>query len=272
MARRRSRIGPVALAFLLGFAVALVPLPVGRAASVEPLPVATGPKFLTGLTVDPTEPGASVPLTFSLSNPLDHPVTGGELTFGLYAFNPSPGTGSEAVPDGAAELSAPAVAGGAAQQGINISLAVPTLAAGATNWSVPVTFLASASAPQGTYAIRDRLTFTSDGGAFELASIGNFPRDVWENATVLPNGTPTVNLTRLGVSGILPETAVLVRSTTSLDLALYLVLGAAGALLLAGAYVGLRRRRPGSTSGRSSAPEESQAPSAFGKRRTKDGD
>ncbi len=265
MARPAPRGTAVALALVLvGLLVA--PSVAPARAEVPTLPVQFGRAFLTGLSVDPTEPGGSSVLTFALNNPLAQPLRDVQLEFGLYAFNPFPGTGRTAVPAGAGTLGA---TGGT---GTNLSISVGTLVAHAANWSTPVTVAFTGGAPEGTYSIRDSLRFVLNGSGYLLDSVGNFPPAVWQNATVLPNGTPTLNLSRLGVSGVLPETAVLVRSTTPLDVALYVLLGLALVLALAGAYVAGRRRRSSSRSGTSSAPEESQAPSALGKRRRRDGD
>lgn len=269
---RSAATAPLLVAALL-LLVAAAPSPSAANAIERPillvppqLPVALGPKFLTGLAVAPTEPGGSVPLAFALSNPLGYPLANVTLAFELYAFNPFPGTGVQSLPGGAATFSS-----GTAST-TNLSLPAGSLAAHATNWSAPVTFHAGSGAPEGTYAIRDRLTFDLNGSRYILASVGNFPTEVWQNATVLANGSPTVNLTRLAVSGLLPETAVLVRSNTAFDATLYVVLAAAGLLALAAVYVSGRRRGPTSRSGTSSAPEESHAESALGKSRSKDGD
>ena len=93
---------------------------------------------------------------------------------------------------------------------------------------------------------------------------------MWAAATELPNGSATLNLTVLGVSGVLPETAVVV-AQSALPWLLAGVLGAAALLVGAGAWVYFRRG-PASNSGMRSADVDHQAPSAFGKRRTSDGD
>jgi hypothetical protein len=259
----RARAGPVLLAIAL-LGLALVPAPLRGAPAL--LPVALGREFLGGLSVAPTAPGGSSALDFELADPLPYAISNVTLTFEVYAFNPFPGTGRTAPP-----AEAPGLSGGG-PAGPALTLAVGALGAHAVNWTAPVTVVAPPAAPSGTYAIRDRLSFEMNGTPYELASVGNFAPALWQNATVLPNGTPTVNLTRLGVSGILPETAILVRSNEAFDAGLYVLLGIGAALALAGTYVAMRPRGPRSRSGRSSAPEESQAPSALGKSRRSEGD
>ncbi|MHB8352789.1 MAG: hypothetical protein ACYDFT_08925 [Thermoplasmata archaeon] len=270
MSSSRSRIGggraavPTLLSVLLVLGALVGPV---HGAPPPTLPPTEGRAFLSGLEVAPIAPGSSAPLLFSVADPLAQPIANLTVTFELYAFNPFPGTGTGPLPSVAPGLS---LDGGPAASSVTVALG--TLGAGATNQSVPVNVGAPPGTPEGTYAVRDSVQFDGPGGVYRLASIGNFPPSVWQNATVLPNGTPTLNLTRLGVSGVIPETAVLVRSTAGLDTALYVILGAAGVLALAAVYVAGRRRGPASSSGAHAPPEESQAPRALGKSRSRDGD
>lgn len=251
----------------------LLSLPMGSSGPVAaavpaPLPPTEGRSFLPALAVAPVVPGGSTPLLFSVADPLDGPLTNLTVTFSFYAFNPFPGTGTEPLP-----ATAPVLSVGGGNPSGSVTVALGTLGAGATNASAPVDVAAPPGTPSGTYALRDSIGFDLAGIAYRLASIGNFPPALWHNATVLPNGTPTLNLTRLGVAGVIPETAVLVQSSAALDTALYATLGAAGVLALAGAYVALRRRGPASRSGaRGPPPRESQAPTAFGNNRSSEGD
>ncbi|MGI0052950.1 MAG: hypothetical protein ACREC5_01700 [Thermoplasmata archaeon] len=237
-----------------------------RASAAPMLPPTTARGFLPRLGIGAVAPGASAPLQFALADPLARPVANVSLTFAVYAFNPAPGTGAAALPAEAPTLSD----GNAASESLTIP--VGTLGAGATNWSAAVTVAVPSGAPLGSYSIRDLLRFDLGGSTYWLESIGNFPAALWHNATVLPNGTPTLNLSRLGVSGVLPETAVLVTTSTGLDLALYALLGAAGLFALAGVYVAGRRRGPSSSAGIRASPPPSQAPTALGKSRRSDGD
>lgn len=262
---RRSR--PRALGALLT-ALALL-LVAGRTAGAAPpaLPAQDGRALLGGLGAAPTGPGGTSPLAFELTNPFGVPLFDVNLTFGVYGFNPFPGTGPAPLPAAAPTLSGPA--GG----GRNLTIPVGTLGARLSGWSTPVFLVVPASAPAGTYAVRDLLSFEMNGTAYRFASVGNFAPSVWNSATVLPNGTPTLNLSRLGVSGVLPETAILVRSTTGLDLALDGLLAAAVGFGLVALYVASRRRSGGSRSGARAPPApENQAPSAFGTSRTREGD
>ncbi|MCI4348315.1 MAG: hypothetical protein L3J97_06850, partial [Thermoplasmata archaeon] len=66
-------------------------------------------------------------------------------------------------------------------------------------------------------------------------SRGYFSAAAWAAATVLSNGTPTINASQLGVSGVVPETSILV-SGSSTPVALYAVLGVGLGLAGLGAY------------------------------------
>jgi hypothetical protein len=265
---RRSRRGrPPPRGALLLFGLLLLAGAAPASAGAPPtLPAQDGRGFLPALSIDPAAPGTSVPLQYTVANPLPYAVSNVTLTFELYAFNALPGTGRTALPVPAPTLAGPA--GGA----LALTIDLGGLAASSSRGRASVSIDVPAGAPEGTYAIRDAMSFELNSSRYDLASIGEFAPSVWHNATVLPNGTPTLNLTRLGVSGILPETALLVRSSQLLSAALYALLGAAGALVVAGAYVAGRRRGPGSRSGERSAPPESHAPSAFGNSRSSSGD
>lgn len=258
-------LAPGLLSLLL--VVAAVTGPVRGDSAPPVLPPTEGREFLPQLAVSAIAPGESAPLLFSVANPLGQPITNVTVTFTLYAFNPFPGTGSGPLPSVIPGLS---IGGG--PTGPSVTAALGTLGAGATNISAPIDVEAPPGTPDGTYAVRDSIRFDRSGEVYLLASIGNFAPTVWQNATVLPNGTPTLNLTRLGVSGVIPETAVLVRSTTGLDDALYLILAAAIGFALAAVYAAGRRRGPASRSGAHPPPDDSQAPTALGKRRTNEGD
>jgi len=263
LSRGPWRIGATIFVALL---TVLSATPAVRATAPPTLPVAMGREFLDALSAGPISPGASGTLGFALSNPLPSSLTDVALTFEVYGFNGAPGTGSAALPTSAPSLSS----GGAS--GPNVTLPIPLLGAHASGWSVPVTISVPSDAAQGTYTIRDSLSFDLNGSTYRLESVGYFAPALWEHATVLPNGTPTLNLTRLGVSGVLPETAVLVEDSAPLDTALYVLLGVAIVLGAAGGYVALRGKGPSSRSGRSSSPEESQADRTLGNKRSKAGD
>jgi hypothetical protein len=255
------------LAISVGLALLLLGVTSPRSEAATPtLPVEMGRLFLSSLSVSAAQPGTSVELGFELGNPLPYALANVSLTFAFYSFNPYPGTGATSIPP-----SSPALVSGSSS-GPAVAIAVGSLAGHESNWTTPVRILVPDGAPQGTYAVRDTLTFDLNDSRYVLESIGNFPASEWQSANVLANGTPTVNLSRLGVSGVLPETAVIVNDPVPLDLALYAVLGGAVVLALAGAYVGLRRRGPGSRSGTRPAPDESHAPTALGKSRNRDGD
>ncbi len=217
----------------------LVVVPAAHAASAGPagyptVPVGLDRDFLGNLSAPSLTPGGSGTLGFSLSDPLAQALVGAELSFGVYAFNGFPGNATGAVPvAGAPVLTTSTTSGPSA----NLSLG--TISAGRTITG-SVGIATASTTPSGTFAIRAALTFTANGSMYRLASRGWFTASEWANATELPNGSVTLNVSRLGVSGVLPETAVLV---TSSDLAWGLfAIAAAGVVLVgAGAWVYFRR-------------------------------
>ncbi len=241
----RDRIGAVVSASVL-IAVALLAGPVGvgaatPAAGYPPLPLADDRGFLGNLSAPTLAPGASGTVAFSVGDPLPVALVGAMLTLDVYAFNGFPGNATQFVPvAGAPILVTPTTSGASA----NVS--VGTLAPAAT-YRGSVGVATSDGTPDGAFAIRTALSFTANGTAYRLESRGWFTASTWANATELPNGSVTLNLTRLGVSGVLPETAVVVAAST-FEWVLAGVLAAAVVLIAAGAFVYFRRG-PGSTSG-----------------------
>ena len=239
---------------------ALVPA-AGAAGSAPPVPIAEQGRFLTNLSAPILTPGSEGTVSFSLSNPTATPLAGVQLTLEVYAFTPAPGGAAGPVPNGSIAFPTPSGQGSAD----HVSLAFGSMAAGDAPVRVALPVSASSGAPEGGYAIRTSITYLVNGSAGTLSSRGHFSLEQWSAATT-PGGAgtaPTLNLTRLGVQGILPETAVGVAADhwsapiTALAVG-GVVLGVAGALV----YV---RRGPGSSSGARSAPPPQSAPSAVGK-------
>lgn len=64
------------------------------------------------------------------------------------------------------------------------------------------------STEQGTYFVRLMLNFTYEGEGYTMKSRGHFTREEWEEATTntTKNDPGNINITRLGVDGIIPDT------------------------------------------------------------------
>lgn len=221
--------------------VLLVLTPTATASSYPPLPLADDRGFLGNLSVPSFTPGASGSLTFTVGDPLSVPMTSTELTLQVYAFNGFPGNATADLPVAGAPVLSNATGSGA-----EVQVPVGTLeGGGVTHGSVVVT--TSDSTPSGTFAIRASLSFVANSTSYLLESRGWFTTSAWAAATQLSNGSATLNLTQLGVSGVLPETAVLVEEST-----FGWLLGGVliGAFVLAGlgAWVYFRRG-PASSSG-----------------------
>ncbi|HYK93095.1 MAG TPA: NEW3 domain-containing protein [Thermoplasmata archaeon] len=215
--------------------------PSPAAASFPVLPPGQFIEFLTGLDLPVTSPGSSVSLTGSLANPLSGPLTSVNVSFQFYAFNGFPGNDTGPMPAGSAPTFVAPTGPGAVDW-----VDAPSLSPGE---SVPIQLsidVPSGASP-GDYAVRTALDFVLNGTTYLLESRGYFSYSEWTNATVSPGGGSTLNVSRLGVSGVLPETALSVQ-TNPIPIALYVLLGGALALAAVGGYYA-SRRGPGSRSG-----------------------
>ena len=236
----------------------------GAAAPYPPLPVGDDRGFLGNLSVPALAPGQSASLTFTVGDPLPTALSDAALTFEVYAFNGFPGNAT-----GPVVVAGAPVLSNATTSGSSVGVVIGGLAAGGVvHGSVGVA--TASTTPSGAFAVRSALSFSSNGTEYRLESRGWFNASTWADATELPNGSATLNLTVLGVSGVSPETAIVV-SASSFPTILAGVLVAAAVLVGVGAWIYFRRG-PASSSGVARPPDDHQAPSAFGKSRTRDGD
>lgn len=228
----------------VGLAVAAltVTLPSTEAAPFPPLPLAYDGTFLSSIGAPDLTPGNSGTLTFHVADPATFTViTAVALTLQIYAFNAFPGNATSFLATaGTPVLVTPTSSGTTA----NLSLA-PLLPNDHEDGSVGVA--TAANTPSGAFAVRTALSFVANGTSYRLESRGWFTASQWAAATELPNGSTTLNLTVLGVSGVTAETAILIESS-SWDWALALILGASIVLVGAAALVYFRRG-PKSSSG-----------------------
>ena len=242
-ARRALRSVPLAVGALL--VLGLLPPPAG-AAPIAPVPIPLDRYFLANLSLPSVAPGGSTHLAFAVGDParLGAALTRTVVTFELYAFNGYPGTGNASLPVGNAPTLTNATASGG-----EVTVALGTVASGSTvTGSVGV--VTSSSTPAGTFAIRTAVAFDLNGSPRLLESRGWFSSSAWAAATELPNGSASLtnaSLAALNVSGIVPETALLV-APNDWPWALGALLGGAFALLGIGAWF-YWRRGPGSTAG-----------------------
>lgn len=242
--RRLPRLGLV----LLTVSVVLLssaPVPSARGASIPsayaPLPIEYGRQLLGNVSGPTLVPGASGTVSFTVADPLSSPIASTVVELAVYAFNAFPGNATSTVP-----LSAPPVLSNGSASGEDVDVALGTVGPGAVTYG-SVGVATSASTPSGTFAVRTAVSFVAGGVSYRLESRGWFTAAAWASATELPNGSVTLNLTRLGVSGVTPETSVYIGST-GFDWAIG-ALAAGGVVLVgAGAWVYFRRA-PGSSSG-----------------------
>ncbi len=228
------RLGAVVLAAALAALAFAVPLP-GATATSYPPSSAPGRSFLSNLSAPSVTPGESGSVGFELTNPLNGTSIGPTVvTFAVYAFNGFPGDAVSAVP----VANAPTLAN-STSSGPVVNVTVGPLAPHAS-YHGEVALATSPDTPTGAFAIRTAVAYLLNGTAYRFESRGWFSASLWANATRTPNGSATVNLSMLNVSGIVPETAVLVRASTW-PVVLGSLLAVGFALVGVGAFVYFRR-------------------------------
>ncbi len=239
----RPRRGGVAIAVVLAWtALVLVAAAGGALAAPYPaLPIASDRGFLGNLTAPTLAPGAGGSISFTVGDPLAAPIDGTVLTLGVYAFNGFPGNATAT-----GSVAGTPILSNASASSTVVSVAVGTVAPGGV-YRASVGVATSGTTPSGAFAVRTALSFRSNGTAYQLESRGWFNATTWAAATQLPNGSATLNLSVLGVSGVTPETAIVVAAST-FPTVLTAILVVAAIFVGAGAVVYFRRG-PGSSSG-----------------------
>jgi hypothetical protein len=266
----RSRAGTRSgrTAFLLVVATGLlvgmsIPAP-AAATGYPPVSLPLDRWFVSNLTGAELAPGGGGTISYTVGDPfLNQSITSVVLTLQVYAFNAYPGNATSTV----SVASAPVLAT-ATTSGISVNQTIGTIPAKAIVIG-SVSVASSATTPSGTFAVRTAVRFMASGTSYLLESRGWFTAAQWAAATTGPNGTVDLNVSALGVSGVTPETSILVTSS-NLTTAIWAVFAAG--LVLIGVAAWLYFRPPKSKSGVRNAPVDIHAPSALGKRRTSDGD
>jgi hypothetical protein len=267
--RSQRRIPPgrtaASIAVTLGV-VALLLVPAGGASATvyRPLPVFTGNHLLGNLSGPTLNAGSSGTMGLTVQDLLAVPMTGIALTLTIYALGS--GAGPATSPIGNALT--PIMTGTNGQSGGNITFPLPSLLRGQIA-TVTIPVATSPSTNAASFLVRTALAFVANGTHYFLESRGWFSPAVWQGATELPNGSATLNLTQLGVSGVTPETSIIVQ-TSSFTWVVAALIGVTLAFVGLGAFFYFRRTR--SSAGAKRSPGTSQAPSALGKSRNKDGD
>jgi hypothetical protein len=265
--RRRSPVLAIVASLLVVGLGLVLPAPVTRAASYPVLPITWDRGLLSNLSAPSVGPGGASTLSFRLHNPsATWTMSDVRLQLELYALNGYPGDAVGPVP----VANAPVLVSGEAS-GPEVNVSVPPLGPNGT-YAGSVQVVTSSDTPAGTYAVRTAVSLTANGSAYLFESRGWFSASAWANATSGPNGSVTLNASRLGVSGVVPETAVLV-APSDWPLALGALVAAGLVLLGLGVWLYVRRG-PGSSSGSAKAepPGATNAPNAFGTSRSSPGD
>jgi hypothetical protein len=246
-----------------GMVLPALAVPIGAAYPV--LPDSDWSPILGALTGPTLTPGSSGSITFRLGNPLPEELVPAKVSLLVYDFNPTQGGAVQTPPVAAS----PTFSGSGLGANVTPPDLPPIIPSNTTwNWSVGVSV--PSTAPTGDYAVRFAVTFSVNNTTYLLESRGFFSPSAWASATEYRNGTPTINASRLGVSGVVPETSILVISPST-PWILYAVLGVGLGLAAVGAYWWTRSERKSSSGARRPSPPQS-APTAFGSSRSREGD
>ena len=254
-------------AVLLGTAPLLAVAPAARAAPYPTAPLALDRELLSNLTAPSIGPGGTSSIGFRLFDPTSFfPLGRLVLTFEVYALNGFPGDEVGPVP-----VSNAPVLENATASGVSVNVTLASLAPGAAHTG-SVAVVTASSTPTGTYAIRTALSFVANSTDYRFESRGWFSASAWQNATSGPNGSATVNASRLGVSGVLPETAVYV-APSGWPVALAALVAIGLVVVGLGAWLYFRRAgRSSSGTGKADEPGATNAPRALGNSRSSPGD
>jgi hypothetical protein len=264
---RTTAVRALAVAALLLVGTLLGSAPTVRSASYPTAPLAFDRELLSNLSAPSVGPGGSSSVGFRLFDPPHFgALTDVVLLLEVYALNGYPGDAVGPVP----VANAPILENGTSS-GLSESITVASLTPNAS-FTGSFGIVTSSATPAGTYAIRTQLSFQENSTSYLFQSRGWFTESQWENATEQANGTATINASRLGVSGVVPETAVYV-APSGWPVALGALLAVGFLLVGLGAWLYFRRG-PGSRSGAANdpAPGATNAPSAFGRSRKRPGD
>lgn len=233
--RRTGRLVGIFLAVAVVLGALVTPAAAVSASSFPALPIAWDRTFLSNLSGPDLAPGDSGNVQFVVADPSAFvPMTTVVLTLDVYAFNAFPGNATSSVASAGTPV---LITSTVSATSVNVSLG--SLSPGDHD-AGSVGVATASGTPAGTFAVRTALSFVANGTSYRLESRGWFSASLWEAATTLPNGSATLNLTMLGVSGVTAETAILI-SSSSWDWALALILGAGVVLVGAGAFVYFRR-------------------------------
>ena len=240
--RARSIAGLASIALMLLLLVASAPPALG--AGFPPLPIGDDRAFLFSLSGPSLTPGSTGRISFVVGDPSGFGTMSSiVVTLQVYAFNAFPGNATSSVAGDSPPILVTSTSSGASA---NLTLA-PLSAGGTESGSVEVA--TSDATPAGTFAVRTALSFVENATDYRLESRGWFTTATWAAATELPNGSTTLNLSALGVSGVTAETSIYVANSTW-DWALAFILAASLIFVGAGAFLYFRRTGKSSSGAR----------------------
>ena len=150
-------------------------------------------------------PGASGSYGFSVRNRYNGTIEDASLTIEIYKW-----ATLEDAKDVGKISDPPRISGGSRQ-----SYTAPPFSLGPNQTaSFKISIDTGKQTPQGTYFVKQMINFTYNGSSLIMKSRGYFSNREWDNATTDVNGSRAVggiNLTMLGVDGILPDSSFSVK-------------------------------------------------------------
>ncbi len=183
----------------------LLTLAVTPAAAAENLSAPNKIPDLSDFKTPQIVPGASGSYRFSVRNRYNGTLENATLTVEIYKW-----ATLEDAQDIGKVSSAPEIAEGAGQ-----GYDAPSFSLGSNRTTtIRISIGTSKSTPQGTYFVRQMMQFDYNGSHLSMKSRGFFTNREWDNATTNVNGSRAVggiNLTMLGVDGILPDSSFSVK-------------------------------------------------------------
>jgi hypothetical protein len=205
------------------------------AAAPPTLPDNAGGELLS-LSCPPIQPGAQGSLSYAVNDPFNQTLESVRLSLDIYAFVTPTGES----PVGPSTPGVPTWEVPGHPGGVSINLTLGNIAPGSSSpGGVGVEMPSSDTS--GTYLVRSSLEFGMANATYVLRSRGWFSSSLWAEATRNPNGTPTLNLTLLNVSGVTPDTSIPVGSNPVAPY-LYALLGISLVLAAIGGYLAVRPR------------------------------
>ncbi|MCL4325048.1 MAG: hypothetical protein M1144_06275 [Candidatus Thermoplasmatota archaeon] len=236
--------------------------PAASAAPPPVLPPNFGERALS-LSSGTIASGASGSFQATFTNPFSQSLASVSLTFQIYNWSAADNSSGGTL--GPSDGWAPSFANAGSNPRL-LQVSLSSVAAGASE-NIERSVTVPSGCPAGSYFVRDQGNLTlANGTRYVFLSRGYFSDALWAKATQGAGNTSKLNLTVLNVSGIFPESAIVV-SSGALATWIWAFLALSLVLAAIGGYLWVKTRpQPASTSGAKPRFLRKKADRAFGKR------